>query len=102
MFMSTENGILLFKSFLIFSKTFIRLRFNHLLCPMDETPLEQTTKKYVTAIIFDKMHLPFFLLMKQKRNWTGWEFVKGKIEPGETELDAVRREIIEETGLQQI
>jgi 8-oxo-dGTP pyrophosphatase MutT (NUDIX family) len=58
-------------------------------------------RKCVTAVIFDNIHNPFFLILKRKRNWTGWEFVKGGIEAGETEEQAVIREIKEETGLQK-
>ena len=37
--------------------------------------------------------------MKRKLHWRGYEFPKGGIEEGESELDAVRREVSEETGL---
>jgi 8-oxo-dGTP pyrophosphatase MutT (NUDIX family) len=57
-------------------------------------------RKCVTAVVFDNIHNPFFLL-KRKRNWEGWEFVKGGIEAGETEEHAVTREIKEETSLQK-
>ncbi len=58
-------------------------------------------RKAVTAVIYDKMHTPYFLILKRSKNWEGWEFVKGGIKEGETEEDAVKREIIEETGLQK-
>jgi 8-oxo-dGTP pyrophosphatase MutT (NUDIX family) len=58
-------------------------------------------RKCVTAVIFDNHSNPFFLILKRKRNWEGWEFVKGGIENGETEEDAVKREIKEETNLQK-
>ena len=33
------------------------------------------------------------------RAYANWDFPKGEIEPGESELDAARREVAEETGL---
>ena len=33
------------------------------------------------------------------RAYQNWDFPKGRVEPGETELDAARREVEEETGL---
>jgi bis(5'-nucleosidyl)-tetraphosphatase len=40
-----------------------------------------------------------YLILKRKLHWRGYEFPKGGVEDGETELDAVRREVSEETGL---
>jgi len=40
-----------------------------------------------------------YIILKRKKHWHGWEFCKGKIEKGETKLQAVKRETIEETGL---
>lgn len=65
------------------------------------TIMEDNIRKCVTVVIFDNKQNPFFLVMKRKRNWEGWEFVKGGIEPGETEEQAVKREIKEETQLQK-
>ena len=42
-----------------------------------------------------------YLLLKRKLHWKGWEFVKGGMNPGETEEEAVKREILEETNLQK-
>ncbi|MBS3078864.1 NUDIX domain-containing protein [Candidatus Pacearchaeota archaeon] len=41
---------------------------------------------------------PVYLLLKRNKHWIGWEFPKGGIEKGETELDTVKRESKEETG----
>ncbi len=40
-----------------------------------------------------------YLLLKRKRHWKGWEFSKEGIERGESEEDAVKRGVREETGL---
>ncbi|MBI2598084.1 MAG: NUDIX hydrolase [Candidatus Diapherotrites archaeon] len=59
------------------------------------------TKYGVTGIVFDKIDSKhYFLLLHRKLNWSGWEFVKGGVEPGEEPKDAVLREVEEETGLQ--
>src|SRR3977135_2363047 len=39
---------------------------------------------------------PRLLLLRAYKNW---DFPKGMIEPGESELDAAKRETLEETGL---
>ncbi|MEI7718764.1 MAG: NUDIX domain-containing protein, partial [archaeon] len=41
----------------------------------------------------------FYFVLKRKLHWRGYEFPKGGIEEGETELGAVKREVFEETGL---
>jgi len=40
-----------------------------------------------------------YLLLKRKLHWKGWEFPKGGVEKGENLIQAVRRELKEETGL---
>ncbi len=40
-----------------------------------------------------------YLLLKRKLHWKGWEFPKGGIEKRESELQALKREVEEETGL---
>jgi len=42
---------------------------------------------------------PIYLLLKRKKHWKGWEFTKGGIEKGESEVKTLKREIKEECGL---
>ena len=43
-----------------------------------------------------------YIILKRKKHWKGWEFPKGGIERGEKIIDAVKREVREETGLKCI
>jgi len=64
-------------------------------------------KQDVQAVIFDytpKKNVIFLLIGKldalsHKRDW---RLVKGGVEPGETEIEALMREIFEETGLKNV
>lgn len=40
-----------------------------------------------------------YLLLHKKLKWKGWEFVKGEVRDKESLIDAVKREILQETGL---
>ena len=40
-----------------------------------------------------------YLVLKRKHHWTGWEFPKGGININEKKEHAVKREVMEETGL---
>src|SRR5882672_3178098 len=49
------------------------------------------------AVVFRRTERgPRLLLLRAYKNW---DFPKGTIEPGESELDAAKRETLEETGL---
>lgn len=43
-----------------------------------------------------------YLIMKRKKHWIGWEFPKGGVEKEESLMQAVKREIFEETGKQAV
>ena len=53
------------------------------------------------AVIFKKFGEALFLVIYSERN-KKWGFPKGHIEPDESEKDAVRREVYEETGINDI
>jgi 8-oxo-dGTP pyrophosphatase MutT (NUDIX family) len=58
-------------------------------------------RKYVAAIVIFKAKKdkePQLLILRRKQNWRGWEYVKGGLLPNESLLEALKREIREETG----
>ena len=61
-------------------------------------------KKYRKAVFIvtyvKEKNKIFYLILKRKLHWKGWEFPKGKIEKFEMKRMAVKREVKEETGLQ--
>src|SRR3990167_2246842 len=60
-------------------------------------------KRGVTGIIFaEKGGKRLFLILHRVLNWTGWEFVKGGVEGPESFEEAVKREIKEEAGLENV
>ncbi len=44
----------------------------------------------------------YYLLLKRKLHWKGWEFPKGGLEKSEGIINAVKRELKEETGLNSL
>ncbi len=57
-------------------------------------------RKAIFAVVYAReKEKIFYLLLKRKLHWEGWEFPKGKIETGEKMTQTVQREIKEETGL---
>lgn len=44
----------------------------------------------------------YYLILKRRLHWKGWEFPKGGIEKNESDKKAIKREIKEETGLKLI
>lgn len=59
--------------------------------------LEPTARRAAGAVVFRRTERGVRLLLL--RAFRNWDFPKGLIEPGETELDAAKRECTEETGL---
>jgi len=63
------------------------------------------TRNEVQAVIFDEKNGPLVLLVqKRDRRITRfhWRLLKGGVNEGETKVDALRREILEETGLKNV
>ncbi len=59
----------------------------------------------VQAVIFDKDHGGLVLLVRKRDRrilFFHWRLVKGGIDVGETKVEALKREILEETGLRNI
>jgi len=57
-------------------------------------------RKAVFIVTYSKIKNDFeFLILKRKLHWKGWEFPKGGVNFFETKKTAVKRELIEETGL---
>jgi 8-oxo-dGTP diphosphatase len=55
--------------------------------------------RVVAAIVEREERVLIALRPPKKRHGGMWEFPGGKVEPGETDLDALRRELSEELGL---
>jgi 8-oxo-dGTP pyrophosphatase MutT (NUDIX family) len=65
--------------------------------------MKKRYRKAVFIIVYKKKSgRILYLLLKRKKHWKGWEFPKGGIEKGESELQAVKREVKEETSLKAI
>jgi len=61
-------------------------------------------RKGIFCVIYALNHVSSirYLILKRKLHWKGWEFVKGGLKKSEKILDAVKREIKEETGVSGI
>jgi 8-oxo-dGTP pyrophosphatase MutT (NUDIX family) len=59
--------------------------------------MDSSPKRAAGAVIFRRTEHGVRLLVL--RAYQNWDFAKGMIEPGESELDAAKREALEETGL---
>ena len=60
-------------------------------------------KRGVTGIIYaEKGGKRIYLVLHRVLNWTGWEFVKGGVEGTESFDEAVKREIHEEAGIENV
>lgn len=58
-------------------------------------------RKYIFAVLLfrnKERKKISFLIFHRKKNWKGWEFLKGGLMEGEDELGALKREIREESG----
>jgi 8-oxo-dGTP pyrophosphatase MutT (NUDIX family) len=53
--------------------------------------------KAAGAVVFRRTDRGIHILLL--RAYKNWDFPKGLVEPGETELDAAKREVLEETGI---
>lgn len=57
-------------------------------------------RKSVFIVVYSKIkNQVYYLILKRKLHWKGWEFPKGGIEKFETKRRAIKREVFEETGL---
>ena len=60
-------------------------------------------RKGISAIVFYKGERGTeYLLLRRKKNWKGWELLKGGRKTRESEDDALKREVKEETGESKI
>jgi 8-oxo-dGTP pyrophosphatase MutT (NUDIX family) len=56
--------------------------------------------KAAGAVVFRRTDRGIHILLL--RAYKNWDFPKGLVEPGETELDAAKREVLEETGIAEL
>lgn len=54
---------------------------------------------FIVVYSMDKNNSPLYLILKRKLHWSGYEFPKGGKKFLESKIHAVKRELLEETGL---
>jgi 8-oxo-dGTP pyrophosphatase MutT (NUDIX family) len=61
-------------------------------------------RKAIFAVVYSVNHFGEieYAILKRKHHWKGWEFTKGKIEGFEFKRRAVKREVLEESGLKAL
>lgn len=65
--------------------------------------MKEKYRKAVFAVVYARTKKGIeYIILKRKKHWRGWEFVKGKIEPLELKRKTAIREVFEETGLKPI
>jgi len=61
--------------------------------------MKQKYRKAVFAVVYARTKKGIeYIILKRKKHWKGWEFVKGKIDPFELKRKTAIREVFEETG----
>ena len=56
----------------------------------------------ISAVIFDKMNEPYFLVLHRNSSWKGWEFIRGLNKDGESEEYAIGRNVYEIIGIKKM
>jgi len=61
--------------------------------------MAKRVRRGIAAIVFFRKNKEKkYLLLRRKKNWKGWEWVKGGRKKGESELKCLKRELKEEVG----
>ncbi|XP_065226432.1 8-oxo-dGDP phosphatase NUDT18 isoform X2 [Planococcus citri] len=69
--------------------------------PSDYTPITKSTVTYIVLAILINEDDEFLMMQEAKSSCAGqWYLPAGRIEPGENILEGVKREVLEETGLE--
>ena len=60
----------------------------------------QKYRRAVFIVVYKRLEDKIlYFILKRKLHWIGWEFPKGGVEEDEKEIEAVKRETKEESGL---
>ncbi|HXZ92358.1 MAG TPA: NUDIX domain-containing protein [Burkholderiales bacterium] len=62
--------------------------------------MKRAGERAAGAVVFRRAERGVRLLVL--RAYRNWDFPKGRVEPGESELEAAKREVAEETGLEAL